>query len=382
MATKAKAKPAAKKSAPAKKAPAKKATKAKAAPAPKVVDLPEAGAMLHFTGYRSEMDADDIVFAEGDTLYMIEVDDENEDGVLLTCIKADDVAEYLENGDENIEGGQVAPSEVKELKGTALDKARDAYMPIAMVGRMEEILDEAEGDAILAAVELNNGIQESYFYMGGALAQVLQQGTYLKENGGDYEGDEAWNDFCQAEFGFKSSKGRQLARIYVTFSALPDFDPASLSGIGWSIASKAEKYVTAENVDEVLETASEDGVTQRNIDATLKEKFSQSNTTASGRQASRGGDKLVTKSLNFRLDEDSAESVELALQQCMKQNGLENEALALERICVEWAQEHVETKTAKQRIASKARKGQAAREKVAKAKEAPNKKAPAKKGKK
>lgn len=377
MATKTKAKPAAKKAAPAKKAPAKKATKAKAAPAPKVVDLPEAGALLTFTGYRSEMDADDVVFNDNDTLYMIEVDDSNEDGVLLTCIKAEDVAEYLENGDENIEGGQVAPSEVKELKGAALDKARDAYMPITMVGRMEEILDEADGDAILAAVELNNGIQESYFYMGGALAQVLQQGSYLKENGGEYEGDEAWNDFCQAEFGFKASKGRQLARIYSTFSALPDFDPASLAGIGWSIASKAEKYVTEENVQEVLEVAGGDDVTQRNIDATLKEKFAVSNTTASGRQASRGGDKLVTKSLSFKLDEDSAESVELALQQCMKQNGLENPALALERICVEWAQENVETKTAKQRIASKARKGQQARDKAAKAKEAP-----AKKGKK
>lgn len=376
MVTKAKPKPSAKKAAP-KKAPAKKAPEAAAKPAKAApVNILEDGSFAKFTGYRTEVAADEAVFADGDVIYIVE-HEEAEDGILYSAIKAEDVGEYLENGDENVEGGQVGGSEVSELKGGALDKARDAYMPIAMVGRMDELLEEAGGNAIDVAVQLNQDIQESYFYMGGALSMVLQSGAYLTENGGEYEGEDAFNDFCQAEFGFKASKGRQLARIYNTFSNLSDFDPEKLRGIGWSLAGKAEKYVTDENVNEVLEEVAADGVTQRNVDTILSEKFTDAQgTSASGRATTRG-DKLQLTTLSFRLTEDGAETVKIALQQCMKQKGIEHENEALEAIMVEWGQEHIETKTAKQKLGAKARKAAAAREGAAK-KAAP-KKAPAKK---
>lgn len=351
------------------KAPAKpKATKEQAKPQA-AGDLLEEGTFVSFKGYRGEMEADEVVFTENDTLYIVEIDDEGEDGVLYSCIKAEDVSEYLENGADELEGGQVAPAEVKELKGGALDKAREAFMPLHLIGKMEELLDSADGDPVAAAVELNQSIQESYFYMGGALAMVLQKGSHLVENGGSYEGDEAFNDFCQGEFGFKASKGRNLARIYQTFSSLPDFDPASLSDIGWSIASKLEKYVTADNVDDVLETARSEDVTQRTVDAVMKEKFvSADGTSASGRATSRGGDKISVRTLSFRLSEDSGDTVDIALQQCMKQNGIESAELALERICLEWAQDHVETKTALTNIQRKAKKAARTREEAEKAK--------------
>lgn len=368
MATKTKAKPTASKKSAPKKAPAKKATKPKAPTKPS--EIYEDGSFLKFTGYRSEMDKDDIVFKDGDTLYVVEVED-GASGILYTCINASDLGEFLENGDENVVGGQVAPSEVHAIKGGALEKIKEAYMPIVVMGKLADMLAEANGNAIEVAVELNQEIQETYFWLGGALAKVLQEGTYLTENGGEYSGDEAFNDFCQAEFGFKASKGRQLARIYQTFSSLEDFNPEQLAGIGWSIAAKIEKYVTEDNVDEVLEAAADDGVTQRNVDAIMKERFVTENTTPSGRAASRGGDKLVTKTMNFRLAEDAAEAVELAIQQCMKQSGIADQNLALERICTEWAQDHVETETAKKRILAKGNKAKAARERVAKAAEAP-----------
>lgn len=380
MAARTKAKPTAKK-APAKKAaPKGKAKATSAAAKPKAVEkLLEVGSFVKFKGYANEVDPDEIAFKEGDTLYIAEIDSEG-DGTLYSCVKADDVAEFLENGDENVTGGQVAPSEVSEIKGGALDKVRETYMPIALVGRMEELLDEHEGNAVELADALNEEIQQNYFYLGGALAKVLQDGSHLAENGGEYEGDEAWNDFCQDHFGFKASKGRQLARIYSTFSALPDFDPDNLAGIGWSIAGKLEKYVTADNVDDVLNTARDEGVTQRTVDTVMKEKFVDAEgKSASGRSTSRG-EKLVTKTMTFRLSEDSADTVEIALNQCMKQNGIESMELALERICLEWGQDHIETKTAKTNITRKAAKAAKAREAAATpAAKAPAKKAPARK---
>lgn len=327
---------------------------------------------VKFKGYASEVGDDEAVFQPDEILYIIEVDTEGEQA-LYTCIIADDITEYETNGDENVRGGQVAPKEVQELKGSALDKARDAYVPVKHVGRMDELLDEHDGDPIQVAIALQETIQQSYFYMGGALAMSLQAGSYLAENGGDFEGEDAFNEFCQANFGFKASKGRQLARIYSTFSGIDGFDPDRLSEVGWSIASKIEKYVTQDNVDEVLDAATEEGVTQRTVDAVMKEKFTDAEgKTARGNSASRG-EKLVTRTLTFRLHEDSADSVDIAIQQYKKQHGIEDDNLALEGIIVEWAQDHVTTKTAKGSIASKARKAAKARETVGGAKAAPKK---------
>lgn len=350
----------AKKSAPAKKAKASdKAAEQPKAPA-KVL---EENTFAQFTGYRSEVDADERVFEEGETVFIVEVE-EADDGVLYSAIKADDVAEYQENGDENVEGGQVAPQELKELKGTALTKAHEQFMPVALVGKLSDMFDE-EDDAVAVAKRLFENVQENYFYLGGALARVLQGGDYLKENGGDYEGEEAFNDFCQDNFAFKASKGRQLARIYQTFSQLEDFDPEKLHGIGWSLVSRAEKYVTPENVDNVLETLKEDGVKQRNVESVLTEKFSSDDgKTASGRAGagSRGGSQQIVKqTLSFRLEQDSYDTVRLALDACKKQYGIESDELAAERIFTEWAQDHVETATAQKRIATKANKAAKAR---------------------
>lgn len=377
MATKTKAKPATTKATASAKATPKNLNKKAAAKAstdvvvktgkPSVVF--EVGQLVRFGGYKSNMDADDAVFSEGDMLYITEVDDDSESGILYSCISAKDIAEYEENGDENVSGGQVSPAEVQELKGSALEKAQDTYLPVAIIGKLQELLDEADGNPIDVAINLNRGIQENFFWMGGALAQILQTGAYLKENGGEYSGEEAFNDFCQAEFAFKASKGRTLARIYKTFSAIPDFDASKLAALDWSKVAIAERFVTSDNIDEVLDVA--ETATQRELAVSLKEKFAnnQDGKTASGRASSRGPS-IVKKSLAFRLDEDAAETVQLVLQQCMKQNGIVSESDALERICVEWADNHVEADAAKKRIASKAAKAAKARAAVAKEAEA------------
>jgi hypothetical protein len=365
---KAAAAPAKGKAAPAKaaaKKPAAKASEGAAAKPAKPTVVFEANTLVKFNGYRSNMDKDEVVFAEGDILYIVEVEDDAESGILYSAVHAKDIAAYNEDP-ESVNGGQVAPAEVSELKGSALDKAQDTYMPIVIMDHLAELLAESDGNAIEAAIGLNRAIQANYFWMGGALAQVLQTGAYLKANGGDYAGEEAFNEFCQAEFAFKASKGRALARIYKTFSQIEGFDADKLASLDWSKVAIAERFVTPENVDEVLDVA--DNSTQRDLAVTLKQKFvnTESGKTASGRGASRGAS-ITKKTLTFKLDEDAAETVQLVIQQCMKQSGFEPgaEGLALERILIEWADTHVEADSAKKRIQSKAAKAAKARAETA-----------------
>jgi hypothetical protein len=360
----AKTKPATTKAAPAKAAPAKakaapakKAAEAAAKPAKPVAVL-AVGAFVKFLGYRANVTKDEAIFKADEILYLIEVGTADDKSVVYSAIKAADLGEYQDSGLDNITGGEVTPQEVAELKGTALEKATEQFTPVAIIGKLEDLLAEAEGDAIQVAVELNREIQAAYFWMGGALAKILQEGTYLKANGGQFDGEDAFNEFTNAEFAFSGSKGRALARIYTTFSKIEGFDPDRLASVDWSKVSIAEKYVTPENVDTVLEIA--ESSTQRELAVTLKEKFASGNTTPSGKTASRSSIQKVT--LAFKFEEDAAETVKLVIKQAMTQIGTESESLALERIMLEWAEDHVDGDTAKKRIQSKAAKVQKVRD--------------------
>ena len=113
---------------------------------------------------------------------------------------------------------------------------------------------------------------------------------------------------------------------------------------------------------------------------TLKQKYATSEgKTASGKSASRGAPSIAKKTLTFKLDEDAADTVDLVIQQAMKQNGIESPALALERICLEWADANVDGDAAKKRIQNKAKAAEKARasQPAPKAEAAPKAAAPA-----
>jgi hypothetical protein len=330
--------------------------------------LLDAHTFVTFQGYATELPQDERVFEKDQVLYIISVE-ETADSVRYAACKADEVAAYLSDGEDAVDGGEVAHNEVRELKGSALEKAQDAYMPVTVVGHLQELMDDNSEDPIAVARALNSEIAESYFWMGGSLAIILQTGAHLKENGGEYEGEDAFNEFCQTEFGFKASKGRALARIYLTYSKLEGFDPTALGGIGWSKVSIAERFVTSENVEEVLALAAES--TQNNLPMVLKEKYeTAAGTTASGRAASR--QVITKKTIIFKLEEAAAETVELAIKYGMTQFGIASADMMIERICSEWASEHLETKAHKEKIAAKV-KVMAKQRQAAEAEKAPAK---------
>lgn len=349
-----------------------KATEAKATTKPEVAVL-EPNTFVKFAGYVSEVAEGDQDFAKGDVLYIVGVTAaEGENPTMYDVIPASQVPAYLEDPEsEEVEGSQLVVQEVTALAGRALADAKDSYLPIPSIGKLDSIIEEADGDLIDAARGLFSDLEENSFYLGGVLAKVRREGSHLKENGGEYEGDAAWDEFCQNEFGFGGAKGGDLARQYTTFAAIEGFDPASLADIGWSKLREIQRYVTPDNVDELLDEAKNS--TKRELSVKLVEKFaSDGNKTAAGKTATRGGGSASVKmlALTLKLPESAHEGVTMVLKEAMKTYGVNSEAEAAERIFMAWADEHIQSATKKKQIASKVDKATGAKKPVGKVKAA------------
>ena len=332
-----------------------KAAETKAVAKPEVALLAP-NTFAKFAGYVSEVAENEQDFAKGDTLYVIGVvAAEGENPTMYEVIPASQVPAFIADPeDENIEGSQLVVQEVAALGGKALNDAKEAFLPIPSIGKLDSIIEEADGDLLEAARGLFSDLEENSFYLGGVLAKVRREGSHLKENGGDFEGDAAWDEFCQGEFGFGGAKGGDLARQYTTFAAIPEFDPSSLADIGWSKLREIQRYVTEDNVDELLDTAKNS--TKRELSVKLVEKFaSEDNKTAAGKSATRGGGSASVKmlALTLKLPEESHTAVTMALTEAKKVYGVNTDAEALERIIVAWADEHVQSATKKKQITSK-----------------------------
>lgn len=348
------------------KAPAKtKAKKVAAKPAEKkakatseIVAL-EASTFVKFTGYVNETPEDEQLFQKGDVLYIVGVHEATDDQpIMYDCISGKDVVAYKENPeDENIEGQQLAVQEVQAISGRALNDANENFMPIPSIGDLDSIIEEAGGDLITASQNVFGQIEQSFFYLGGILAKIKREGSYLSENGGEYEGEDAWNEFCTDNFQFSGAKGGDLARLYTTFAAIPDFDPSLMNDIGWSKVREIQRFVTEDNYQELLEDAR--SLTRTELKTQLTTKYvDDSGRTPSGAVASRpgGSNAIKTMSLTFKLVEDAATAVNLALDEAIKVYGVNSHAEALERIIVAWAEEHVSSATKQKKINAKINK--------------------------
>lgn len=326
------------------------------APAKTEVALLDQNTFVKFSGYVSEVPENEQDFEKGDVLYIVGIQPASGDEpTMYNVIPANQVALYTEDPEsEDIEASQLVVQEVAALGGRALTEARDSFLPIPSIGKLDSIIEEAEGDLVEAARGLFSDLEENSFYLGGVLAKVRREGSHLKENGGEYEGDTAWEEFCQSEFGFGGAKGGDLARQYTTFAAIEGFDPASLADIGWSKLREIQRYVTEDNVDELLEEAKTS--TKRELSVKLVEKFAgEGNKTESGKTATRGGGSASVKMLaiTLKLPETAHEGVTLALKEAMKLYGVNTEAEAFERVVMAWADDHVQSATKKKQIASK-----------------------------
>lgn len=228
------------------------------------------------------------------------------------------------------------PGEIKATtKGAAKTVAAKgkskASTPTAEVeGETEEaqlILTDAVSDlvegksAVEAARELVQGVQTSYFTLGGVLAYILDTGAYKDVQKADGKKGEKYDDFfefCNAELGQERVKAYQLMQIYRSFSAA-GVDEKKFRGIGWTYARSMAKAITADNADDLLEQAQE--MSRDDFDEYVKETY-----VADGGTKGEKKDKIKKVRVSLVFHGDQADLVAKVFKQVGKQIGIDPDA--------------------------------------------------------
>jgi hypothetical protein len=300
------------------------------------------GDTLQFVGYATKKDKNEKpVFKPGDPVTVAAIEEQKVgDGdnakteKVIVAVMPTDFDKYkADPEDESITGDVLAFNEVKRFKG----KPPALPVEVKNVGDLNKLLKK--GDLLDTARGLYEDAQKNFFYFGGVLAHIYHESKYKTQYGFN-DPKTGWDEFCQQNFGFKGRKGLYWVDIYMKYSAIPNFDPKKLESIGWSKAAVAANYVTADNVDEIIDKAEDENF--ETFRETLKEEFTSEGKTATGRAASRGASKVKRITFGpYRLYEDQAEGVALVLDSAKKQVGSDDPNVIFEHIVMQWATDHL-----------------------------------------
>jgi hypothetical protein len=276
------------------------------------------GSIVELIGFADETASEDCTFVTGQRLVVVNIN-ESDSGTerSFDCIAEDDLEEY-EKDPALVGGYELLESEVKLAKRvnskrvpgakTSKDKENHAVTVVARVGELEKMLKNK--NPITVAIDLLDDINKKFFYLGGVLNDIFSKKLFEAEFKGRY----AWDDFCEGTFGFKGRKGKYLIDIYVAFAAIPGFDIKLLEPLGWSKAKELSRFVTEGNCMDLIEVA-KNSANLKDLQTTLKTEFTEEgNLTPSGREATRNG-KVKATTYTFKLFEDQAEGVNLALEE-------------------------------------------------------------------
>lgn len=322
--------------------PSKNAVVKKIAPKVSAVTYP-IGSTVSFVGYKDMLE--NPLFTKGAILTVVDLSKENNTNEdLRVCVLESDLDAYKINADSvNAEAlylseisDKVSNSKSTEVKPIA--KKAVSTVIINRVGAFDEIVAANGNNIIQASKSILSNIHESFFYLGGLLAEI--KATHAYEEAG-YVGANGWVDFLTNEFSFAETKARDLIDIYQTFSTIPDFNPESISAIGWTKARELARFVTKDNFDEIISLASTD-TTVRELQATLKSHYTEDGSlTPSGRKLVANGNKVLRHEFKFVLHEDSGIAVADYIQMAKKTTGIDDDSQLFEYIITEWAQENL-----------------------------------------
>jgi hypothetical protein len=313
------------------------------------------GDILVFAGYSDDsMSDDDMIFKPGDR---VRVEKINPDGGMV-AMPADAEGpgdtvfpEELEMGEgsvteetptETAEPAPEVPAKAIKPKATkakakasktkaepAPEVAPETATEVAETRHVhaksvQDIL--AEHDALDAAKMLVERVEETYYTLGGVLADIYEQGIYKSVG---YDGKRGFADYTQAELGIQYRKAMYLIDIYQRMQTL-GLDDTRLREIGWSKAKELLRFATAENFDDLVDYAK---------DHTREQLVEHLKTTqvSDGSDGTAGGTVKKTK-LSFALFADQAETVTRAIDAAKNMAGSDDPNQALEYICAEWSQ--------------------------------------------
>lgn len=311
----------------------------------------KAGQTVEFRGYVDNQD--DPIFEEGEVLSLTKVSKVKGE-VRIEAVRLSDREKYDQDPD-SVDGDELLSSEVKKVKASVPAVVKPEP-PLVDVGQLPELLKKHKGNILVTAHDLLEEVSKNFFYFGGLMAHAHRQKVFVKDEGFE-DSKKGFYEFCKSEFNMDGRKVYTWIDIYLTFSNLPKFSEKKLAGIGWSKAAELAKYATDENVDELVTLAKEKPITE--LQATLREEYVTEGRTSSGREArSVSGGTIKRIAFAFKLFEDQADGVRLAIESACKTLGMD-ENQAFEHIVMEWASEHLTEKQAK---AAKRAKGKKARQ--------------------
>lgn len=185
----------------------------------------------------------------------------------------------------------------------------------------------ADQDALTAAKEVVQQIEEGYFNLGGLLAHIQQEELYQQAG---YEGNQAFDRYVADELGIDYRKAMYLIKIYTHFSQL-GVDESRLSEIGWSKAKELVGVATVENFDELVDFATEHSRTE------LQEHIKTTYQGGSGRGTGTGEPAVRKTTFKFAAFEDQANVILAAIEQAKEQHGITDDGEAMIVIMTEWA---------------------------------------------
>ena len=189
-------------------------------------------------------------------------------------------------------------------------------------------LVEETDDILALATELVEEQAANDYRLGGVLYHIRLDKAYEKldkryrENGG-------FELYVQEKLNIEYRKAMYLVKIYYNVNKF-GIDPAKITEMGWTKASKIVAVMDEENADELVELATESTV------ADLVENIKSSYTTKGGTK----GEKKRLKTFKFKLFEDQAEGVQNTLEAAAESLGLKDLNAAFEHIVMEWAVDH------------------------------------------
>jgi hypothetical protein len=285
--------------APAKKTTAKAAAQVAAAPAvPEVIDV---GVIVVFNGYPEGTEEADMLLEAGQRYQVVELADDGEGGtsIIVRLDNPDFNPELAEDPDTNpaqIETsvfdseitisedqtpleGEAAPVEsapatkVKSGKkatakataaapapaaepAPAADEMEDLETEDADVLALVEGADQVDGGLIGVAQDLETGIENQTFQLGGILYHVKKTKAFEELEGDEFKGPQGFANYVQAYHKFGYRKAMNLIEIYITMNKLGIENAASVvAEIGWTKASKIVVAMDDENAADLIELA-------------------------------------------------------------------------------------------------------------------------------
>lgn len=219
-----------------------------------------------------------------------------------------------------------APAKDKPAKAEAKTPAKHEF-DLVDTESLAAILESQ--DALEAAKEIIETIEEGYFNLGGLLAHIYVEELYVQAG---YEGNKAFDRYVADELGIEYRKAMYLIKIYTHFSGL-GVDESRLAEVGWSKAKELVGIANDENFDELVDYAAEHSRDE------LKDYIKTNYVDAGdGEGGTTNGTRAKKTTFKFSAHEDQANVILEVIEKAKEQHGLTDESEAMIAVFTEWAQ--------------------------------------------